>query len=104
MGLNSDQSVRAIKGPERPINSQDDRAAVLAALAAVDYVTIFDEPDPLNLIKAIQPDILVKGNDWKDKGVVGREVVEARGGRVLLAPLVEGRSSTAVINKMKPKG
>jgi D-beta-D-heptose 7-phosphate kinase/D-beta-D-heptose 1-phosphate adenosyltransferase len=104
VGLNSDESVRTIKGPERPINSQDDRAAVLAALAAVDYVTIFDEPDPLNLIKALEPDILVKGNDWKDKGVVGREFVEARGGRVLLAPLVEGRSSTAVINKMKAKG
>ena len=104
VGLNSDQSVRTIKGPERPINGQDDRAAVLAALAPVDYVTIFDEPDPLNLIKAIQPDILVKGNDWKDKGVVGRDVVEARGGRVLLAPLVEGRSSTAVINKMKSGG
>ena len=104
VGLNSDQSVRTIKGPERPINSQNDRAAVLAALSAVDYVTIFDEPDPLNLIKAVQPDILVKGNDWKDKGVVGRDVVEARGGRVLLAPLVEGRSSTAVINKMKSKG
>ncbi|MCP4449834.1 MAG: D-glycero-beta-D-manno-heptose 1-phosphate adenylyltransferase, partial [Planctomycetes bacterium] len=104
VGLNSDRSVRTIKGPERPINSQDDRAAVLAGLAAVDYVTIFDEPDPLNLIKAIQPDILVKGNDWKDKGVVGREEVEAHGGRVLLAPMVEGRSSTAVINKMKSKG
>ncbi len=104
VGLNSDQSVKAIKGPERPINPQDDRAAVLAGLAAVDYVTVFDESDPLNLITALRPDILVKGNDWKDKGVIGREVVEAHGGRVLLAPLVEGRSSTAVINKMKSRG
>lgn len=104
VGLNSDASVRAIKGPERPINSQGDRAAVLAALASVDYVTIFDESTPLSLIEAVQPDILVKGSDWKDKGVVGREVVEARGGRVLLAPLVQGRSSTAVIDKMKSKG
>jgi len=104
VGLNSDRSVRAIKGPERPINTEDDRAAVLAALAPVDYVTIFDEADPLNLITAVQPDILVKGNDWKDKGVIGRDIVEARGGRVLLAPLVEGKSSTAVINKMKSKG
>ncbi|MCF7976331.1 MAG: D-glycero-beta-D-manno-heptose 1-phosphate adenylyltransferase [Phycisphaerae bacterium] len=101
VGMNSDESVRTIKGPERPINAQDDRAAVLAGLASVDYVTIFNEPDPLNLIKAVQPDILVKGSDWKDKGVVGREFVEAHGGCVLLAPLLEGRSSTAVINKMK---
>ncbi len=104
VGLNSDQSVRAIKGPKRPINTQDDRASVLAALAAVDYVTIFNEPDPLPLIQTVQPDILVKGSDWKDKGVVGRELVEARGGQVLLAPMVEGKSSTAVIEKMKFKG
>jgi D-beta-D-heptose 7-phosphate kinase/D-beta-D-heptose 1-phosphate adenosyltransferase len=101
VGLNSDGSVRAIKGPERPINNQYDRAAVLAALETVDYITIFDEPDPLNLIKKIKPDILVKGQDWAQKGVVGREFVESYGGKVILAPLVEGKSSTATIEKIK---
>jgi len=101
VGLNSDSSTRAIKGPERPINNQYDRAAVLAALETVDYVTIFDEPDPLNLIKKVRPDILVKGQDWAQKGVVGREFVESYGGKVVLAPLVEGKSSTATIEKIK---
>jgi D-beta-D-heptose 7-phosphate kinase/D-beta-D-heptose 1-phosphate adenosyltransferase len=101
VGLNSDGSVRTIKGPERPINNQYDRAAVLAALEMVDYITIFDEPDPLNLIKKIKPDILVKGQDWAQKGVVGREFVESYGGKVILAPLVEGKSSTATIEKIK---
>lgn len=100
-GLNSDGSVRTIKGPERPINNQYDRAAVLAAMETVDYVTIFEEPDPLNLIKKIRPDILVKGQDWAQKGVVGREFVESYGGKVILAPLVEGKSSTATIEKIK---
>ncbi|UCF17457.1 MAG: D-glycero-beta-D-manno-heptose 1-phosphate adenylyltransferase, partial [Phycisphaerales bacterium] len=101
VGMNSDISVKMIKGPERPINNQDDRAIVLAALEMVDYICIFDEPDPLNLIKKVKPDVLVKGEDWADKGVVGQEFVESRGGRVVLARLVEGRSSTATIEKMK---
>jgi len=101
VGLNSDSSVRAIKGPERPINNQYDRAAVLAALGTVDYITIFDESDPLNLIKKVKPDVLVKGQDWAEKGVVGREFVESYGGSVVLAPLVEGKSSTATIEKIK---
>jgi D-beta-D-heptose 7-phosphate kinase/D-beta-D-heptose 1-phosphate adenosyltransferase len=101
VGLNSDKSVRTIKGPERPINNQHDRAAVLAALEVVDYITVFDEPDPLNLIKKVKPDILVKGQDWAEKGVVGREFIESCGGKVLLAPLVEGKSSTVTIEKMK---
>jgi D-beta-D-heptose 7-phosphate kinase/D-beta-D-heptose 1-phosphate adenosyltransferase len=101
VGLNSDSSVRTIKGPERPINNQYDRAAVLAALGTVDYITVFDEPDPLNLIKKVRPDVLVKGQDWATKGVVGREFVESYGGRVVLAPLVEGKSSTATIEKIK---
>jgi len=104
LGLNSDSSVKTIKGPERPINNQDDRAAVMAALEMVDYVTFFDEPDPLNLIKKVKPDILVKGQDWQDKGVVGRQFVESYGGKVVLAPLVEGKSSTATIEKMKALG
>jgi len=101
VGLNSDSSVKTIKGPDRPINNQYDRATVLAALEMVDYVTLFDEPDPLDLIKKVKPDILVKGQDWAEKGVVGREFVESYGGRVVLAPIVEGKSSTATIEKMK---
>lgn len=101
VGLNSDPSVKAIKGPERPINNQYDRAAVLAALESVDYIAVFDEPEPLNLIERIEPDVLVKGSDWADKGVVGREFVESRGGKVVLAPLVEGKSSSSVIEKVK---
>jgi len=103
LGLNSDRSVKAVKGPQRPINSQDDRAAVLAALETVDYITFFDEPDPLDLIKKVKPDVLVKGQDWAEKGVVGREFVESYGGKVVLAPLVEGKSSTAIIDVMKSK-
>ncbi|MCH7558221.1 MAG: D-glycero-beta-D-manno-heptose 1-phosphate adenylyltransferase [Planctomycetes bacterium] len=101
VGLNSDSSVKTIKGPARPINNQHDRAAVLAALEMVDYITVFNEPDPLNLIKRVKPDVLVKGEDWAQKGVVGREFVESSGGKVVLAPLVEGKSSTETIEKMK---
>ena len=101
LGMNSDNSVKMIKGPTRPINNQNDRAALLAAMEMIDYVTIFEEPDPLNLIKKVKPDILVKGEDWAVKGVVGREFVESYGGKVVLAPLVEGRSSTLTIEKMK---
>jgi D-beta-D-heptose 7-phosphate kinase/D-beta-D-heptose 1-phosphate adenosyltransferase len=101
VGVNSDSSVKIIKGPARPINNQHDRAIVLAALEMVDYITLFDEPDPLNLIKKVKPDVLVKGEDWAEKGVVGREFVESLGGKVVLAPLVEGKSSTETIEKMK---
>jgi len=101
VGLNSDNSVKAIKGPDRPINNQYDRAAVLAALETVDYITVFDEPDPLNLIKKVKPDILVKGQDWAQKGIIGQKFVESYGGKIILAPLVEGKSSSATIEKMK---
>jgi D-beta-D-heptose 7-phosphate kinase/D-beta-D-heptose 1-phosphate adenosyltransferase len=101
VGLNSDRSVREIKGPTRPVNNQHERAAVLAALESVDYVVIFDQSDPLELIKQIKPDILIKGADWADKGVIGGNVVESYGGKVILAPLVEGKSSTATIEKLK---
>lgn len=101
LGMNSDNSVKMIKGPTRPINNQTDRAALLAAMEMIDYVTIFEEPDPLSLIKKVRPDVLVKGEDWGEKGVVGREFVESYGGKVVLAPLVEGRSSTLTIEKMK---
>jgi len=101
LGLNSDKSVKIIKGPDRPINNQLDRAAVLSALETVDYIVIFDEPDPLETIKKVKPDVLVKGQDWAQKGVVGREFVESTGGKVVLSPLVEGKSSTNTIEKMK---
>ena len=101
LGLNSDSSVKQIKGPTRPINNQHDRASVLAALESIDYVTIFDEPDPLKTIEKTVPDILIKGADWKDKGVIGQEFVEANGGKVVLAKLVEGKSSTSVIEKIQ---
>ena len=101
VGLNSDSSVQKIKGPDRPLNNQNDRAAVLAALEMIDYITIFDEPDPLNLIKKVKPDVLVKGMDWEKKGVIGREFVESTGGKVVLAQMVQGKSSTATIEKMK---
>ncbi len=104
VGLNSDASVRLIKGPSRPINNQDDRAAVLAALESVDYVTLFDEPDPFLLIQKVRPDVLVKGRDWQDKGVIGADVVKSYGGKVVLAPLVEGKSSTSTIEKMQALG
>jgi D-beta-D-heptose 7-phosphate kinase/D-beta-D-heptose 1-phosphate adenosyltransferase len=101
VGLNSDSSVKQLKGPDRPINNQHDRAAVLAALESVDYVATFDEPDPLAIVTKVQPDVLVKGEDWATKGVIGREFVESRGGKVVLAKLVDGKSSSATIEKMK---
>jgi len=101
LGLNSDRSVRELKGPTRPINNQHDRATVLAALESVDFIVIFDEPDPLSMIMAVRPDILVKGEDWAEKGVIGREFVESLGGEVRLAKMVEGKSSTATIEKMQ---
>jgi D-beta-D-heptose 7-phosphate kinase/D-beta-D-heptose 1-phosphate adenosyltransferase len=101
LGMNSDNSVKIIKGPARPINNQNDRAALLAVMEMIDYVTIFEEPDPMNLIRKVKPDVLVKGEDWAVKGVVGREFVESYGGKVVLAPLVEGKSSTITIEKMK---
>jgi len=101
LGLNSDDSVRQIKGSGRPINNQHDRAAGLAALEAVDYIVTFDEPDPLKTIEKIKPDVLVKGQDWADKGVIGRQFVESGGGKVVLAPLVEGKSSTSTIEKTR---
>ncbi len=101
LGLNSDRSVRQLKGPDRPVNNQHDRAAVLAAMESIDYITIFDEPDPLELIQRVRPDVLVKGADWGDKGVIGREFVESLGGRVELAPLLDGKSSTSTLEKLK---
>jgi D-beta-D-heptose 7-phosphate kinase / D-beta-D-heptose 1-phosphate adenosyltransferase len=101
LALNSDKSVKIIKGPDRPLNNQLDRATVLSALESVDYVVIFDEPDPLAIVKKVRPDVLVKGQDWAEKGVIGREFVESIGGKVVLAPIVEGKSTTAILKKVK---
>ncbi len=100
VGINADASVRRAKGPTRPVNQQYDRALVLAALESVDFVVIFDEDEPLDLIGEIVPDVLVKGSDWAHY-VSGREIVEAAGGRVVLAEMVEGRSTTRMIERMK---
>ncbi|MBL8992696.1 MAG: D-glycero-beta-D-manno-heptose 1-phosphate adenylyltransferase [Spirochaetia bacterium] len=99
VGLNSDASVRRIKGPKRPINSEEDRAFVLGSLRAVDYVVIFDDPEPKEIISEILPHVLVKGKDWAHY-VSGREVVEANGGKVVLADMVEGKSTTGTIEKV----
>ena len=102
VGLNSDASVTALKGPGRPVNNQQDRAAVLAGLETIDLIAIFDEPSVLNLVKKVRPDVIVKGGDWKTKeGVVGHEFVESYGGKVVVAPMVKGKSSTATIEKIK---
>lgn len=104
VGVNSDASVRTLqKGPDRPIVPQDQRAEVLAALACVDYVVQFGEPDPGRLIAELQPDILVKGGDWAPEQIVGRETVEARGGTVRTIPLVPGASTTSLIEKIRGK-
>ena len=99
VGLNSDSSVRRIKGPGRPINGERDRAAVLSALRSVDGVVIFDEDEPRTLIEAVLPHVLVKGHDWAHY-VSGREVVEAHGGRVVLAEFSEGHSTTNTIERI----
>jgi D-beta-D-heptose 7-phosphate kinase/D-beta-D-heptose 1-phosphate adenosyltransferase len=97
VGLNSDVSVRRLKGPCRPVNGEEDRASLLAALEFVDYVVIFDEDTPYELIMNLQPDILAKGADYRPEEVVGRDLVESRGGTLALIPLVEGRSTSAII-------
>jgi D-beta-D-heptose 7-phosphate kinase/D-beta-D-heptose 1-phosphate adenosyltransferase len=100
VAVNSDTSVRTIKGEKRPINSQAERAETLAALQSVDFVTVFDEPDPYKVISALQPDVLVKGGDWPVEKIIGRDVVEARGGKVVNVPYVEGASTTGIIEKI----
>ena len=101
VGLNSDASVRRNKGPARPINPEEERAEVLAALACVDAVSIFDDDTPADIIARVQPDILVKGADWPADQIVGRDTVEARGGRVILEPVEEGYSTTGLIERVR---
>lgn len=101
IGVNSDASVKRLKGPSRPVQNENDRAEILAALAAVDAVVIFDEETPYELIKEIQPDVLVKGGDWAVETIVGHDIVMARGGVVKSLQFVEGRSTTEIIKRSK---
>ncbi len=100
MGVNSDRSVRAIKGDRRPIIPEEERLEVLSALECVDYLILFDDPTPLRLIQEIGPDVLVKGEDWKMEEIVGREVVEERGGRVVRIPFRRKVSTTGIIERI----
>jgi D-beta-D-heptose 7-phosphate kinase/D-beta-D-heptose 1-phosphate adenosyltransferase len=104
VALNSDDSVRRLKGEGRPINKLEDRAFVIANLKAVDFVVSFNEDTPFEIISAIIPDVLVKGGDWSIENIVGRDVVEANGGKVYSLPYVENYSTTNIINKMKSGG
>ena len=102
VGVNSDASVRSLKkSPDRPIVSESQRAEVLAALGCVDYVVLFSEPDPYKLIHVVQPDVLVKGGDWSVETIVGRDIVEARGGMVKTIPLVPGISTTTLFHRIR---
>jgi len=101
VGLNSDASVKRLKGEYRPINNEHDRAIVIAALAAVDYVIIFNEDTPYELIKQIQPDVLVKGGDWAVEDIVGHDIVLAKGGVVKSLLFIEGQSTTSIIQRMQ---
>ena len=101
VAVNSDRSVRALKGPGRPLMNEAERAEMLAALAAVDFVTVFDEDSPRRLIAELLPDVLVKGGDYALEEIHGREEVEAAGGRVLALPFVEGASTTGIIERVK---
>jgi D-beta-D-heptose 7-phosphate kinase/D-beta-D-heptose 1-phosphate adenosyltransferase len=100
VALNTDASVRKLKGSERPVQTQDDRAEILAALACIDAVTFFDEPTPLNVIQKVMPDILVKGGDWPVEKIVGAELVMNNGGTVKSLPFHPGRSTTGLIEKI----
>jgi D-beta-D-heptose 7-phosphate kinase/D-beta-D-heptose 1-phosphate adenosyltransferase len=97
VGVNSDRSVRNLKGPPRPILPEGERAEVLSSLECVNYVTIFDEPTPLELISSLLPHVLVKGGDWTKEATVGKEVVEGAGGEVVILPFVEGSSTSQLI-------
>ena len=101
VGVNSDASVRRLKGPTRPLRNENERAQVVAALEAVDAVVIFDEDTPFDLVCELQPDVIVKGGDYSSNTIVGADVVRARGGRVVVVPLQAGQSTTSIIEKMR---
>lgn len=100
IAVNSDASVRALKGDKRPINPEQDRMEALAALEVVDFVTVFSELDPFRIISEVQPDILVKGGDWPIDRIIGRDVVESRGGKVVNVPYIDGASTTGIIERI----
>lgn len=100
VAVNSDRSVKEIKGDKKPIVPEDERTQVLAALESVDYVVIFDEPDPYELISFLSPDILIKGADWGHEEIIGRDLVEKRGGKVVRIELIEGASTTNIVDKI----
>ena len=100
IGLNADESVRGIKGALRPINPENERAEVLAALASLDYVALFDEPDPAGIIGEVQPDVLVKGGDWPVEAIVGADQVQARGGKVVSIPFEVESSTTRIVDRI----
>ena len=100
VGLNSDRSVAVIKGPRRPIVPAEQRAEILSGLNCIDFITLFDEPDPFNLIRLIRPDVLVKGGDWPEDQIIGADIVKADGGKVVRVPLIKGNSTTAIIEKI----
>jgi rfaE bifunctional protein nucleotidyltransferase chain/domain len=101
VGLNSDASVRRLKGEARPVRNENERAVVLAALAMVDAVVVFDQDTPLELIRSLEPDVLVKGGDYTEATVVGAPDVRARGGKVVIVPLTPGQSTTAIVEKLR---
>jgi len=101
VAVNSDRSVRAIKGPDRPVHPEAERAEVITALASVDAAVIFDEDTPHDIVTALQPDVLVKGADWPADQIVGRDIVEGRGGVVIRVPVERGHSTTGVLTKLK---
>jgi len=101
VGLNSDDSVKRLKGPARPVRNTAERAVVLAGLEAVDAVVVFDEDTPFALVQRLQPDVIVKGGDYSPETIVGADVVTARGGRVVVVPLVAGQSTTSIIEKLR---
>ena len=101
VGLNSDASVRRLKGPERPVRSEAERAYVLAALEAVDAVVLFEQDTPLDLVVALEPDVIVKGGDYSERTIVGAAQVRARGGTVVVVPLTPGQSTTSIIEKLR---
>jgi rfaE bifunctional protein nucleotidyltransferase chain/domain len=104
VGVNSDESVRRLKGPTRPVRSDAERAYVLAAIECVDLVVIFPEDTPLNLVKHLRPDVIVKGGDYAEESIVGAAEVKSWGGRVVVVPLTPGHSTTAIIRKLNEDG
>jgi rfaE bifunctional protein nucleotidyltransferase chain/domain len=101
VGVNSDESVKQIKGPARPVLPEVDRCELLGAMEMVDFVILFNEPDPYDLIAAIQPDVLVKGGDWNSEKIIGADLVEEGGGRVVVVPYIKGFSTTEILERIR---